>query len=126
MEAALKIYFDGLCPLCSREIDHYRSYENSDRLEFIDIAHPNFDAVKEGLDPVGVHKKFHVKKVEGEILEGVPAFIEIWKTLEIWRPMQWAASAPLLKEFFKVGYLVFAKIRPVLRRNECDSDYCAS
>lgn len=120
----LKVFYDGLCPLCSREIDHYRGYDNAYRIDFIDIANPNFKPESEGLSGKDIHKKFHVKTEEGKIISGVDAFIEIWKTLEIWVPMQKLSDNSWTRPFFEAGYFVFAKIRPLFRNNECTTDYC--
>jgi len=35
---ALTVYFDGACPLCRREIAHYRSRDRAARIAFLDIA----------------------------------------------------------------------------------------
>ncbi len=123
-QSKLRIYYDGLCPICSKEIEVYRKQNKSHRAEFIDIAAPGFDASKEGLNPDDVLEKFHVKTVDGTILQGVPAFIEIWKTLEIWKPLQVAAESKLLRPLFDVGYKGFTVVRPFFRNIECNDDYC--
>ena len=120
----LKIYYDGLCPLCSREIDHYRNKDHQGLIEYIDIANSSFDAKAEGLDPENVHKRFHAKKADGTIVEGVDAFIEIWKTLKVFKPLKAMAESKVARPVFDIGYNVFAKIRPLLRKNECEADVC--
>lgn len=120
----LKVFYDGLCPLCSREIDHYRTKQKSDRIEFVDIARPEFNAEREGLDPKHVLQRFHVKTQNGDIKEGVDAFVEIWKVLNIWTPMQKLACHWASRPLFDLGYSLFAKVRPVFRKQDCDSGYC--
>ena len=120
----LKIFYDGLCPLCSKEIDHYRKKDLENRIDYIDIASPGFDATAEGLDPETVHKTFHAKKADGTIIEGVDAFIEIWRTLEVFKPLEYLATSKVARPAFDLGYKAFAKIRPLLRKDECTTDYC--
>ena len=120
----ISVYFDGLCPLCSKEMDMYRAKKGSELIRFVDIAHPEFDARAEGLDPDGIHKRFHVKTKEGKIFEGVDAFQQIWIVLGIFRPLMLLTSNAITRPLFDIGYTIFAKIRPLLRKNECDSDYC--
>lgn len=119
------IYFDGLCHLCSREINHYRGMRGSENLEFVDITSATFDAHKEGLDPRAVHKTMHLRNRDGRISTGVNAFISIWEELPALRFLvpiaRFAPSHFILSGF----YSLFAKVRPLLPRKSCDaSPYC--
>ena len=117
-KSLLSVYFDGACVLCSKEISYYQKQENSSRIRFVDISGFDFDAVKEGLDPDKVEKVFHVKTKEGNIVEGVPAFAEIWDTLEIWKPMSLLSKSFLGGKIMDLGYVFFSKVRPYLPRKE--------
>ncbi len=125
MEAT--VYFDGLCPLCSREINHYRGLRGSDQIRFVDITHSDFDAAKEGVDPVKVHNVMHVRGRDGKLATGVDAFIEIWNVLPGYNWAARLASRTVPKLFLRAGYEVFAKIRPYLPRKSADcsaSPFC--
>ncbi len=124
---ALSVYFDGLCPLCSRVINQYRKAVGSDRIAFVDITADGLDAIKNGLDPKQVHKVMHVKTATGDIQTGVDAFIAIWQTLPAWNWLAKLAKNSLLRPFLNGGYNVFAKVRPYLPRKTkgCEeSPYC--
>lgn len=122
------IYYDGLCQLCSREMEHYRKLKGAEQFGFIDITATNFNPLEQGLDPVAVHKAMHIKSpVTGEIKTGVDAFIEIWSLLPSYRWASRVASWPLIKALFKVFYSLFAKYRgylPKRKLNCSDSPYC--
>jgi predicted DCC family thiol-disulfide oxidoreductase YuxK len=121
------IYYDGLCYLCSREIDHYRKQSGSDALRFLDITAPDFDANAEGVDPVQVHKVMHVRRQDGTLATGVNAFIEIWKVLPKYNWAARLAVRSLPNLVLNVGYQAFATIRPFLPRKKGDcaaSPYC--
>lgn len=126
-ETVLNVYYDGLCMLCSREIEHYKKQKGSNAFLFTDITSKDFDAKKENVDPVLVHKIMHVKKSNGEIKTGVDAFIEIWGHLPKYKKIgQWAKKSPI-KTVLNLGYQFFAVVRPYLPRksNDCDaSPYC--
>ena len=68
-QPAFTLYYDGLCPLCSREVAHYRRCAAGDpSVHFIDITDPTFEPSAHGLDPQRIHHVMHVK--EGEQSRG--------------------------------------------------------
>ena len=121
------VYFDGLCRLCSREIDHYRTRKGAENLKFVDITSAGFDAKAEGLDPYRVHQVMHVRRPDGSLATKVDAFVAIWSALPGY---QWAARAAnwsWVRLPLNVGYLAFAQVRPWLPRKSVDcetSPYC--
>lgn len=121
----ISIYYDGLCHLCSREINHYRKMKGAENINFIDITTSSFDAKKENLDPVQIHKTMHVKDQEGHFHVGVDAFICIWKNLPALRFMVPIAKLAPIRGLLKIIYSGFAKVRPLLPRKSCEtSPYC--
>lgn len=122
-----KVYYDGLCILCSKEIDHYRRQTGSDSIEFIDITSSQFDATSEGLDPFLVHKVMHVRNPAGELKTGVDAFIAIWEQLPKYKKLATLAQKKSVRGLLNFGYRGFVVIRPYLPRRSqgCEnSPYC--
>jgi predicted DCC family thiol-disulfide oxidoreductase YuxK len=121
------VYFDGLCPLCSREIDHYRKLAGAELIRFVDITRDDFQPEVEGVNPQQVHKVLHMRTRDGDLQTGIDAFIEIWKLLHRY---QWAAKWAQyggIRILLKMGYSMFAQLRPYLprRSRECEaSPYC--
>jgi predicted DCC family thiol-disulfide oxidoreductase YuxK len=124
----LKVYYDGLCRLCSYEINHYRSLPDSSAIEFVDITSEHFHAETEGLDPVQAHKYLHVKTDDGRIYTGVDSFKEIWKLIPRYNSWVKYCDNKFLRPILNVGYHVFAThIRPYFQRKtkSCnESPYC--
>ncbi len=119
------VYFDGLCHLCSREINHYRGMRGAESLDFIDITSATFDPVKENLDPREIHKNMHVKDRAGRLHVGVDAFICIWQQLPALRFLAPLAKAQPFYSLLQIFYSLFARIRPLLPRKSCEtSPYC--
>jgi predicted DCC family thiol-disulfide oxidoreductase YuxK len=124
---AITVYYDGLCRLCSREISHYRKQAGAEKIRFLDITAPDFDAIKEGVDPHEVHQIMHVRRADGSLAKKVDAFIEIWSVLPRY---QWAVRVARLSGVRKgldFGYALFALVRPYLPRKSRDcatSPYC--
>ena len=120
------LFFDGLCPLCSREIEHYRKRVSDGSVRFVDITEPGFDARKHGLDPERVHQVMHVK-VGDEVRTGVAAFLAVWEAVPGFRWLARLARLPGLHAAARLGYFAFAKVRPWLprrRRPDCTTGTC--
>lgn len=117
-----KVYYDGACHLCSREINHYRKYAAEAQLEFIDIAHPAFSAAAEGLDPVRVNREMHLRDAGGKLHYGVDAFIELWRVMPGYGVYSKIAKLKLVNPFIQVAYHAFARLRPFLPKKK--NDYC--
>lgn len=115
----LRIYYDGLCHLCSAEISHYKKVVGHENLSFINIADPTFNASAEGLDSRAVNQFMHVKNDQGLIFTKVDAFIEIWKVLPGYRFAAKIAQLKILRPFLDLGYWTFATlIRPYLPKKK--------
>jgi predicted DCC family thiol-disulfide oxidoreductase YuxK len=118
----IKVYYDGLCRLCSREMDHYRSQAGSENIDFIDICAPGFDPSAEGLDPMKVHKEMHVRRQDGSMATRVDAFTVIWETLPKYRFLVKFARNRQIHSLLDAGYTIFAKVRPWLPRKTLSAD----
>jgi predicted DCC family thiol-disulfide oxidoreductase YuxK len=121
------IFYDGLCVLCSREIEHYRKQAGSEAFNFIDITSPDFTPEAYGVDPHAVHKVMHVKDTTGQLHTGVDAFRAIWKELPKYKFLYRWTNNKAAQFFMKLGYSGFVSIRPYLPRKKvnCEtSPYC--
>ena len=56
----LKVYFDGQCPLCRKEINFYKNIARSKEISWINIEGASFDAAKTGLSKDALKARFHV------------------------------------------------------------------
>ena len=129
IEQKLKVFYDGLCKVCSAEIAHYQKQQGSENIEFIDICSGYFNASAEGLNPIEAHKVMHVRRTDGSMAIRVDAFIEIWKVLPKFKWLARLAQKPLVRFGLDAGYNLFSQIRPWLPRkqaaNDCsNSPYC--
>jgi predicted DCC family thiol-disulfide oxidoreductase YuxK len=123
------IFYDGLCQLCSREIDLFRRRVADGSLAYVDIADPRFDPAAHGVDPVRVHRHMHVRDEQtGRMLIGVDALVGMWECVPGFRWLARLARLPGLRQLSKLGYAVFAWVRPRLpkrKRATCDTGRCA-
>ncbi len=125
----LTVFFDGACHLCSREIHHQQKMlHGDDSVAFVDIADPAFDAAGYHLDARAVNKHMHVMDQDGKVHKGVDAFAVLWRRIPGYRWLGFLVRQPVLRQLAKVGYAVFAEIRPYLpkrqREENCETGTC--
>ncbi len=105
------VYFDGSCPLCVAEIDHFKRMDSNNRLNLIDVS--TEEPLKGSLiTRQAAMARFHVRLANGRYLSGAEGFIEVWRAIPAWRWLARFADIPgmaLLLEFF---YSLFLHTRP--------------
>lgn len=120
------VFYDGLCPLCSREMDYYRTRVKDEPVRFVDITAPDFDARRLGLDPERVRRVMHAKVGE-DVRTGVEAFVALWQAIPRYRWLARLVRTPGIHALATAGYHVFARLRPYLprrKRSDCDTGTC--
>jgi len=80
----MQVFYDGACPLCSREMRHYQKRDRLHRMEMVDISRADFAAEKFGLDPVKLQQMMHVRMADGRVFTQVRAFVKIWQAQPTW------------------------------------------
>lgn len=115
LDNRLTVYFDGSCPLCTAEINHYARQDDAGHLNFVDVSQRD---IKLGPDlhPRDAMRRFHVRRADGTLLSGARGFLAIWQELPRWR---WAArigALPGLPMLMEVDYRMFLPVRPLLSK----------
>jgi predicted DCC family thiol-disulfide oxidoreductase YuxK len=118
----LTTFYDGGCPLCSREIAHYRRLDRAERIRWIDITTAPEMLTAAGLDPATAMRRLHVQDGRGRMLRGVPAFVAIWRQLPGYRLLATVVTALRLTGPLDSGYARFADWR---FRRRCRDGVCA-
>jgi predicted DCC family thiol-disulfide oxidoreductase YuxK len=122
----LLVFYDGECPLCSREIQEYRHQDVHGLLCFHDISAPGFDSSAFHLDPQALHTFFHVQTLSGATFIGVKAFQQIWLRLPAFAWVARLSSLPGVAWLLEGVYRCFARVRPLLpkRKDRCSVEGC--
>lgn len=111
--AALTVYFDGDCPLCSVEIAHYRACDRAGALAFVDAA-GNAAMLPPDLKQADALARFHVRQTDGRLVSGAAAFVAVWRVLPRWRWLARIASLPGVTTMLEAGYRLILPWRPRL------------
>ena len=81
MAPELRVFFDGACPLCRREIDWYRRRRGAQQIAWVDVSTVPGETVAPGLCTADALARFHVQLPDGEFVSGGRAFAELWARL---------------------------------------------
>jgi predicted DCC family thiol-disulfide oxidoreductase YuxK len=117
------VLFDGGCPMCSREIAHYRRRRGADRIDWIDIATADALQARYGVSPDDAMARFHVRDPRGCWQTGAWGFVELWSHLATYRWLAGAMRSLRLTGILDFAYTGFARWR--LRRR-CDETSCTT
>ncbi len=115
------VLFDGGCPMCRREIAHYRRNARSSALTWIDIAAPTSPLPIDGIDHDTAMARFHVRDAAGRWHTGADAFVEMWSHLARYRHLARVLRTTRLVAALDWVYTRFASWRLARR---CSDDAC--
>lgn len=109
------VYFDGACPICRREIAHYRTREGAADISWVDVTASGAAELGTDLDRDAAIARLHVRREDGSLVSGAEAFATLWGKL---RAYAWlgriAAWGPVLF-VLEVGYRGFLRARRLWR-----------
>ncbi len=113
------MFYDGGCPLCRREVGHYRRLDVDSRVRWVDISTQHELLVSHCLNQSDAMARLHVLDREGRMQTGAAAFVALWSVLPYYR---WLARLvtnlgliPLLERL----YVPFARWRMSRRSKTC-------
>ena len=116
------VFFDGQCPLCRREIAHYRRLRGADTLHWIDITQNENALAEYGLQRKVAMARFHVRDAAGNWQTGAWGFAELWSHLPAYRWLARSLRTLRLLPLLDRAYSSFARWRV---RRSCNTKTCA-
>ncbi|WP_295755478.1 DUF393 domain-containing protein [Undibacterium sp.] len=115
-EQLCTVYFDGACPLCSKEIAAYKQWRGAERIAWIDASTCPESELGSELKRDAALARLHVRNAGGELEQGAAAFIELWKNFPAIAWLTACLSQPVTIKVLDVLYRLFLKIRPLWRK----------
>ncbi|MEM9331088.1 MAG: DUF393 domain-containing protein [Pseudomonadota bacterium] len=112
----LKVFYDGACPLCHREISFYKKRRGSETVDWVDISKSEDEYVHPGLSRTQAMSRFHVVTSSGRLLSGGSAFAGLWRSLSAFKPLGVIFSFGPLEWLLNRLYDFFLKARPSLQK----------
>jgi predicted DCC family thiol-disulfide oxidoreductase YuxK len=120
----IEVYYDGACPMCSREIRLLRRLDRRQRIRFVDIAAAEFDANTVGVSHQALMERIHGRLPDGTLLEGVEVFRRLYASVGF----RWIVSLtrlPGVASVLDAAYCWFARRRLRLA-GRCAERSCAA
>ena len=115
MVGQTRVFFDGSCQICSREIKFYKGLLNDDSVEWCDLASLSAGKLPKGLKKGDALQRFHIQTPSGGLLSGGAAFAHLWFIIPKLRPLGLIAMQRPLSQFLEIAYRAFLLLRPILR-----------
>ncbi|MDM8559300.1 DUF393 domain-containing protein [Candidatus Parabeggiatoa sp. HSG14] len=122
--STVTMYFDGMCPLCKREVALLKRLDKTGKIKWHDISTGLGDLAEENITFEEAMQQLHARDRNNKIRKGVDAFITIWRELPYFRVLAFLGSLPGIKWLAKVSYAVFAKRRLKVHPQQCDNKTC--
>ena len=123
MREEFEVFYDGHCPLCSREITTLRRLDRHQRIRFTDIAAPGFDAHAIGSTQDDLMARVHGRTQDGQIVEGVEVFRRLYAAVGF-RRLVGLTRLPGVRAALDASYRVFARNRLRLTGRRCEAGHC--
>ncbi len=106
----VEVFFDGDCPLCTKEIRLLRTMDRKRRIRFTDIATPTFDPASMGMTMDDFMERIHGRKRDGTWIEGVEVFRHLYDAVGL-GPIVRLTRLPGVSQGLDLAYEKFAKNR---------------
>ncbi|TDK64423.1 thiol-disulfide oxidoreductase DCC family protein [Sapientia aquatica] len=110
------VYFDGACPLCTKEIATYKTWQGAEQIEWVDASSCPEQELGVELDRSSALARMHVRDAEGNLIQGAAAFVELWAHLPAMAWLTPVLSNSFMIKILDVMYALFLRIRPLWRK----------
>lgn len=123
----LRVYYDGACTVCAREMAHYARRDRAGRLVLVDISDPAFDPAPLGLEREALMAELHAVDAAGRVYRNTAAFWAVWQAFPASTLLGLLGKLvvlPVTGSIARAGYFAFARMRKYLPRRRCDGGSC--
>ena len=110
------VFYDGGCPLCRREINHYRRLDVRHRIQWVDITQRLGILQAFDISHEKAMQQLHVLYRDGRLLTGAFAFAALWSELPYYWILAKILRLPGLLAMVDKIYQPIARLRLRMRR----------
>ncbi|WP_372883222.1 thiol-disulfide oxidoreductase DCC family protein [Psychromonas sp.] len=124
------IFYDGNCPLCSKEMQHLKRADRADKIQLEDLNSDDFNQRFPHINRDHAMAVLHGQNENGEMLFGLDVTCLAWQSVGKYpclRALRWPVIRPVADRV----YLLFAKYRnPIssflMPQNACANGACTT
>lgn len=109
-ETLYKLFYDGDCPICKREISYLKNKNHDEQMKFIDICSLEFEKEKEDLSYEKAMQAMHGRDEAGNLLVGLDAFSKAYAKSNLIL-LSSLLNLSFLRPILNPIYFLFAKYR---------------
>ena len=110
----IKVFFDGSCKVCSKEINFYGKYDKKKKFKWIDLNSKNKDLEGLGISKNQLLKSLHIQLSDGRIIKGVDAFRIIWREYPYLKFVSYILDIRIIKILARPIYKFLVKLKSLL------------
>ena len=107
----IKVFYDGKCGLCSKEINYYKRISPDNLFEWYDIATNPEELKAIKVSQYDALMYIHALDTNANLKIGVDAFALMWGQLRYWNILSFLIKLPIINMFANILYNAFAKYR---------------
>ena len=115
-DKVLTVFYDGNCPLCRAEINHYRKRVNVANVKWVNLDDPEFSFPEHNLSRNILKNRFHVMTKEKKMYSGGPAFVQLWLIIPEYRRLAKFLNRPAFLFVLDKVYDGFLFVRPIIQK----------
>lgn len=125
----MKVFYDGDCPLCAKEMQSLQHSDHNKVIQLIDIQSDDFSSNYPGIDKQQALNILHGQSDDGKMHYGLDVTYLAWSAVGKHRWLKLLRIQPV-KWFADRAYLFFARNRNSISRlllaNHCKEGVCVS
>lgn len=118
----IEVFFDGACPLCSREVKFIHARDKKRCIVFTDIAAAEFDARARGLSREALMARLHARLPDERLVDGIEVFRRMYELIGF-RALVAVSRWPGVRQVLDFVYRRFAAQRLRLT-GRCTHESC--
>ena len=122
--AEIEVFFDGGCPLCSREVRFLRRWDRRGVIRFTDIDAEGFEPVPGHPGHDALMARIHAQLPDGRWIEGVEVFRRLYAAIGF-GPLVALSRLPGITQLLDWSYALFARNRRRLF-GRCSTGTCGA
>ena len=114
--AAIRVFYDGGCPLCRREIGWYMGKVGADRIDWVDVSQTTPEPMPANLSREDLMLRFTVERRDGVTARGASGFVAVWRALPGTARIARVLDNPVTAWLGEQLYRAMLAVRPFWRK----------